>query len=159
VGAFISPQNPLFAYRAPYNVRIPPFQKNEVTMPRPKKSALLARISGADLNHPARYKSASMAPTSVTLIGGPPSWLDAAQGMAWNELRDTLPWIEKAHTGIVGIASVLLAKLHAGTANMSEMNLLRLCLGQLGATPADARRVSMPEADKAGDDPAEQCFS
>lgn len=125
-------------------------------MPRPRIPAAVAHITGAALKDPARYRPPAPVSNYLGPIGGPPGWLSEPQTNAWNELVETLPWLDRSHGGIVGIAAVLIARLRAGDASVSELNLLRLCLGQLGATPADARRVAMPVPES--DDPAEEFF-
>lgn len=126
-------------------------------MARQKTPIEKARATGAILRNPARYKNETQNP-GKNPIGAPPNWLTEAQRDAWLELASDLPWLQRAHVGIVGIAATLLAKLRSNTASMSEMNLLRLCLGQLGATPVDAHRVAHPqEMDE--DDPAEAYFT
>jgi hypothetical protein len=43
------------------------------------------------------------------------------------------------------------ADLAAGCADIKMLNLLRQCLGQLGASPADASKIAMPDEDLAAD--------
>lgn len=126
-------------------------------MPRPKTPLAKARATGAILNHPARY-AVTAAASAGDPLGPPPNWLTAAQQLAWDDLASTLPWLNRSHSGIVGITANLMAQMQDGTASISAMNLLRLCLGQLGATPADARRVAMPVANEA-DDLADKYFN
>ncbi|MGU3492917.1 hypothetical protein ACLBXM_02645 [Xanthobacteraceae bacterium A53D] len=71
---------------------------------------------------------------------------------AYEQLRSEVPWLRQSHRGHCAIAAVLLAKLNAGTATVPEMNLLRLCLGQMGATPTTASKVSMPFDEDEHDD-------
>ncbi|KFC68435.1 hypothetical protein FF80_01875 [Devosia sp. LC5] len=126
-------------------------------MPRPRTPIDKARATGAILNHPSRYKEAPCSTSRGEPLGDPPDWLTEPQATAWRDLVGALPWLDLSHGGIVGITANLLAQLRAGDATVSAMNLLRLCLGQLGATPVDARRVTIPEPES--DDPAEKYFS
>jgi hypothetical protein len=49
---------------------------------------------------------------------------------------DELPWLNQSHRALVGIASGIRAKLMSGEdISVNGLNLLRLCLGQMGATP------------------------
>jgi hypothetical protein len=62
------------------------------------------------------------------------------------------------HRALVGIASEMRVSQIAGEeVGVKAFSLLRQCLGQLGATPADASKVTMP-AEKAKDDPADKYF-
>ena len=60
---------------------------------------------------------------------------------------------------LVGIAAVARADLMAGAEfDVRKANLLRQCLGQMGATPADASKIAMPDED-APEDPADKYFA
>ncbi|SEQ38077.1 hypothetical protein SAMN05428969_2838 [Devosia sp. YR412] len=128
-------------------------------MPRPRTPIAKARATGAILNHPARYKGGSNTAGTAEPLGPPPNWLTPDQGAAWDDLASTLPWLNRSHSGIVGITANLMAQLQSGAASVTAMNLLRLCLGQLGATPADAQRVEMPSVEEEGDSLADKYFS
>jgi hypothetical protein len=82
--------------------------------------------------------------------------MTAAQAAAWDELRGDIPWLESPHAGVVEIAALLQARLRSGAEmSIGALNLLRLLLGQLGASPTDAAKVawSPPE-----DDPDAEIF-
>jgi KaiC/GvpD/RAD55 family RecA-like ATPase len=70
-----------------------------------------------------------------------------------------LPWLNRSHRCIVGIASIARADHEAGCADIKMLNLLRQCLGQLGASPADASKITMPDDDETPDDPAAKYFA
>ncbi|WP_143747778.1 hypothetical protein [Mesorhizobium temperatum] len=76
---------------------------------------------------------------------------------AWQELAENVPWLNASHGGIVSITALLAGRLRTGTLSDSGANLLRLCLGQLGATPADFGKVGW--APPAKEDPAAEYFS
>jgi hypothetical protein len=121
-------------------------------MARPRNSFAAARMSGALYKNPQRYRTRKE-PLVTDPIGSPPAWLTDDQADAWNDFADRLPWLNRSHRGIVGIASVLQAKQANGELGVPGMNLLRLVLGQLCATPTTAGKVSMPEpvSDEAGE--------
>jgi hypothetical protein len=77
---------------------------------------------------------------------------------AWEAFDDELPWLNRSHRCIVGIASIARSELAAGCADTKMLNLLRQCLGQMGATPADASKITMPD-DGAPEDISEKYFS
>ena len=126
-------------------------------MPRPRKPRELARITGADRVNPSRYAVRNEQSTDEPL-GSPPSWLNDGQATAWNEIARSMPWLQRPHRGITAIAAVILGRMMTGQdIGVQASNLLRLCLGQMGATPVDSARVAMPAA-TACTDPAEKYF-
>jgi hypothetical protein len=72
-------------------------------------------------------------------------------------LAGQLPWLNRSHRGITQIAAMLVAKMAAGTLGVPGMNLLRITLGQLGASPVTAHKVAM--SDSSADDPAAHYFN
>ena len=99
-----------------------------------------AVTAGRDAHDPQRFRDrrAPIAPP----LGPPPAWLTAPQADAWRELAAGLPWLNASHSCLLGIAAITKAQLVAGTAGVSRLNLLRQCLGQMGATPADAAKLA-----------------
>lgn len=91
-------------------------------------------------------------------IGGPPNWLTEEQAAAWAAFVRELPWLTQADRALLEIASTIRGRLMAGEeVGLNALNLLRQCLGAMGATPASRSTVSMP--DKAENDPAEAYFT
>jgi hypothetical protein len=118
-------------------------------MAKPRKPLSLLRATGTFAKNPGRY-SGRNEPLVTDPIGGPPDWLPDGAKVAWRELTPTWPWLNRSHRGITEIACILAAKLADGTLGVPGMQLLRVTLGQLGATPADFAKVNwMPPA---GDD-------
>jgi hypothetical protein len=113
-------------------------------LPRPRAPAAKARVEGPHIKNPQRYKRNS--PTADA-IGDPPKWLTEPQAVAWREFEAELPWLNRSHRALVGIASVLRARLQSGgEVGTKALSLLRLCLSSIGATPADASKISwVPE--------------
>ncbi|MFK4522827.1 hypothetical protein ABIF90_000808 [Bradyrhizobium japonicum] len=78
--------------------------------------------------------------------------LNEQQATAWREFAGELPWLNASHRCIVGIASVLRARMQSGAEMGSKsLSLLRLCLSSLGATPADASKVAWAPAEEPDD--------
>ncbi|QPC90299.1 hypothetical protein [Mesorhizobium sp. INR15] len=50
--------------------------------------------------------------------------------------------MNRTHRGITSIAALLSGKMARDELGTSGMNLLRLCLGSMGATPSDFRRIN-----------------
>jgi len=106
----------------------------------PRKSLAALRLSGTYSKNPGRY-SRRHEPLVSDPIGDPPDWLPAPAQDTWHDLAPRLPWLNRSHRGILEITCILAGKLATGEASISALNLLRQCLGQLGATPTDFARV------------------
>jgi len=124
-------------------------------MPRPRKSIAQARLTGAYAKDPARYSSRTE-PLVTEPLGSPPDWLTVPQRAVWRDIGKHMPWLNKSHRGITGIAAILQAKLSDGVLGLPGMNLLRMTLGQMGATPSTSQHAVVQEPEK--DDPAEAYF-
>jgi hypothetical protein len=109
-------------------------------MPKPRTPLARARIEGRDAVNPARYRRNE--PTAQS-IGDPPAWLTEPQAKAWRGFEAELPWLRFSDRCLVSIASVLRARLESGAQmGTKSLSLLRLCLGSMGATPADASKIN-----------------
>ncbi|MGY3409524.1 hypothetical protein ACVWZV_005637 [Bradyrhizobium sp. GM5.1] len=108
-----------------------------------------ARVEGRHVINAGRYKRNE--PTADA-IGDPPQWLTEPQADAWREFAGELPWLNTSHRCIVGIASVLRARLQSGEeVGIKALSLLRLCLGSMGATPADASKIAWAPEEESDD--------
>lgn len=94
-------------------------------------------------------------------IGEPFPWLKPNAQQAWRDLADEIPWLNKSHRGILSIAAEIRGRMMGDSAvdvGVQAMNLYRQCLGQMGASPADASKAgAMPGGDESRD-PSEQYF-
>lgn len=85
--------------------------------------------------------------------------MNADQRKAWGVLIDEIPWLNKSHRGLVEIAATIRARLYSGAeVGVQALNLLRQCLGQMGATPADASKAGAMPGGEQNKDPAEAYF-
>jgi hypothetical protein len=93
-------------------------------------------------------------------LGPPPHWLKSKhQRDSWETFRIEIPWLQKSHRALVGIAAVMRADLMAGGEfDVRKANLLRQCLGQMGATPSDASKITMPD-EEVPEDPSAKYFA
>jgi hypothetical protein len=72
--------------------------------------------------------------------------MTAEQGRAWAMFAREIPWLRESDRGLVEIAAAIRARLIAGEdVGLSALNLLRLCYGQMGGSPADRSKVSAVE--------------
>jgi hypothetical protein len=126
-------------------------------MPRPRIPVKVAKVTGAAAKNPKRHASRA-APKGVPMLGKASPWLDPWGVRAFEAFRRELPWLKESHRLLVEIAAHLRGRLMnpeeiLGLAGMQE---LRRCLAQLGATPADESKVTLPDA---GDqDPDDHLF-
>ncbi|WP_082077131.1 hypothetical protein [Bradyrhizobium sp. LTSPM299] len=116
-----------------------------------------AIATGRVLHDPKRFANRKE-PESTGPLGPPPAWLKEPAADAWESFADELPWLNRSHRCIVGIASTARAELAAGCADTRMLNLLRQCLGQLGATPADSSKVTLP-GEESPEDPSDKYFA
>lgn len=130
-------------------------------MPRPRLSRAQAELTGAYARNPKRY-DARIEPAASGELGDPPHWMtDGANGMAataWRAISAEVPWLNASHRALTAIAATLLGRVMAGQeVGVQALNLLRQCLGQMGATPADASKAGgKPDGPSA--DPADEFF-
>ena len=119
-------------------------------MPRNRIPRAKALIEGRDIVHPERHRNRNE-PTAAPL-GKPPKWMTPEQSAAWRTFEGEAPWLNYSHRALVEIASVMRARLAAGEeVGVQAMGLLRLCVGSMGATPADASKVSWASEDEKDD--------
>jgi hypothetical protein len=82
---------------------------------------------------------------------------DKQQRDSWEIFRADIPWLQKSHRCLTGIACIARARLvSGGELNVRMLNLLRQCLGSMGATPVS--NVTLPD-DGAPEDPADKYFN
>jgi hypothetical protein len=118
-----------------------------------------AEATGRILHDPARFKGRKEPPSKGPL-GEPPAWLKKkGEREAWTTLRGELPWLNHSHRALVSIASTLLGRLMDGEElSVNALNLVRLCLSQMGASPVDASKITLPDDEDEVEDPAAKYF-
>ena len=121
-------------------------------MARPRTPRAKAAVEARDKKDPQRFKNRKE-PTSAGELGDPPEWMGGEQRLAWRTFQKEIPWLNGSHRGLVEIATIIRARLTAGEeVGIQALNLLRQCLGSMGATPSDASKVSLPDDDEEADD-------
>lgn len=128
-------------------------------MARPRTPRAKARVTGSDKVNPARFDGRNE-PVVADPIGEPFEWLKTNAKLAWKDLIDEIPWLNKSHRGILGIAAAIRGRMMGDSAEetgVQAMNLYRQALGQMGATPADASKAGVqPNGEK--EDAGEEFF-
>lgn len=130
-------------------------------MPRARTPLAKAKATGQDSGTNKKRFEERKEPTIESPLGDPPKYMKKAGEIeAWHMLSAELPWLNNSHRAIVAIACDILGRKIAGEdVGVQALNLLRQCLGQLGATPSDASKVKMPDGDdKDSQDPSKKYF-
>jgi hypothetical protein len=126
-------------------------------MAHPRTPKARARATGRLDKNPGRFDGRNE-PVVADPLGDAPKWMNANQIKAWNTIAEEIPWLNRSHRGLVEIAASIRARLYGGEeVGVQALNLLRQCLGQMGATPADASKAGVMPGGK-NEDPAEQYF-
>ncbi|NEJ73799.1 hypothetical protein GR197_25200 [Rhizobium phaseoli] len=125
-------------------------------MPRPRNPLGKAKTEGRDKINAGRFKGRKE-PKGKGPLGAPPKWLTDTETnksrSAWLLFQKEIPWLTESHRMLVGMAANIQGRIMANQdVGVQAMNLLRQCLGQMGATPADATKVAVPDGDEEKDD-------
>lgn len=125
-------------------------------MARPRTPRAKAAVEASDKKNPQRYKNRTDAKADGPL-GNPPAWLkdtpEIKAKAAWKLFEKELPWLNQSHRTLVGMAANIQGRIMAGQeVGVQAMNLLRQMLGQMGATPADASKVTTADDGDEKDD-------
>ncbi len=125
-------------------------------MPNPRTPTARAKLTGAAAKNPQRHRE--RAEPKAGALGAVSSWLTPPARKAWASFRRELPWLTEADRSLLEIAATIRGRLMAGEeVGVSAVNQLRMCLAQMGATPADRSKITVP--DEADEDPTEGYFT
>jgi len=121
-------------------------------MARPRTPVAKAKVEARDKQHPQRFKDRSE-PKVENPIGDPPDWIvdnDLTKARtAWLTFTSEIPWLNESHRSFLEIAANIRGRLMTGNeVGVQALNLLRQCLGQMGATPADASKITVANDDE-----------
>lgn len=125
-------------------------------MARNRTPLAKARVSGADMNQPGRYRSRS-GPKGARPLGDPYPRMTGPQKAIWRELARELSWLRAHHRVLLRMVCVLAARMDADPEfGVSAHQTLCSLLSKLGATPVDGARVIVPADGE--DDPTDEFF-
>ena len=114
-------------------------------MAKPRTPTKKARVSGATIKDPGRYKNRSE-PANPAPSGPPYKGMTAAQMRVWKECATNMPWLNAAHRLILRQVCILAARMDTGEdLSVSSTHALSAMLSKLGATPTDESKVSHPQ--------------
>ncbi|MBX4941163.1 hypothetical protein [Rhizobium binae] len=127
-------------------------------MARPRTPTAKAKVTGQAAVRRKKFEERHE-PEVAGDLGEPPAWMAENQQKAWRVIAAEIPWLNSSHRALVEIASYVRGRLMAGDdVGVQALNLLRQCLGQMGATPADASKAgAKPSGEE--QDPADQYFT
>lgn len=130
-------------------------------MARPRTPKAKAKVTGQAAVRRKKFE-ARAEPKIDDAIGEPPSWIvdtnECKARTAWKTMSAEIPWLNSSHRALMEIASCIRGRLIAGgDVGVQALNLLRQCLGQMGATPADASKAGVTP-DGEAQDPADEFF-
>lgn len=127
-------------------------------MARPRTPKAKAAATGQSVMRKTKFEGRNE-PIVNDAVGPPPEWMSDGQRKAWDVMSSEIPWLNSSHRAIMEIASYQRARLMAGEdVGVQALNLLRQCLGSMGATPADASKAgAQPNGET--EDPAEKYFT
>ena len=127
-------------------------------MARPRVPKAKAEVTGRTKENPGRFDGRNE-PAVAEGVGEPFEWLTDNAKQAWRDLADEIPWLNKSHRSLLGIAANIRGRMMSNEdVGVQAMNLLRQALGQMGATPADASKAGAMPGDKEQEDPTAQYF-
>ncbi|CAI2935034.1 hypothetical protein [Aminobacter niigataensis] len=125
-------------------------------MARPRTPRAKAAVEASDKKNPQRFKSRKE-PKGNGPLGAPPKWLTDTEASkaksAWLLFQKEIPWLTESHRMLVGMAASIQGRIMANQdVGVQAMNLLRQCLGQMGATPSDASKITVLDDEDEKDD-------
>lgn len=123
-------------------------------MGRSKTPIEKAKLTGADRNHPERFRDRQDVDGGPA-IGKPPAYFDAKARAAWARFKRELPWLVESDRAMVELASLTRALIEADPAQASAAMVKehRQQLASLGATPVTRSNVAPPFKGNDDDDP------
>lgn len=125
-------------------------------MAKPRNPLGKAKLEGRDKINAGRFRD-RIEPTTTGPLGAPPKWLadtDTNKAKsAWLLFQREIPWLTESHRILVGMAATVQGRIMAGQeVGVQSLNLLRQMLGQMGATPSDASKITVPNSGDEKDD-------
>lgn len=119
-------------------------------MPAPRKPTHLLKLAGAFKKNPKRAKAREGEPVPTAPLGARVERLNKLETACWDRLVAIAPpgaWMN-SDEAMVEATARLWARLKSGKFTAADVGNLRLCLQQLGMTPAARSLVKVPEAPK-----------
>jgi hypothetical protein len=112
-------------------------------MPRPRTPLTKAQATGEASKRVGRFANRKE-PKSRTL-GKPSFHLSDLEKAVWESFKLELPWLTERDRALVEVACQARSCLMQKGFKADVAAQLRICLSAMGATPADATKVSAPD--------------
>lgn len=126
-------------------------------MARNRTPQAKAEVSGATINHPARFADRK-SPRAARPLGEPYLRMTDEQKACWHEMAGDMPWLNSAHRVLMRLACYHAARLDTDPEfGVSATQALSSILSKLGATPVDETKVNHGEGDD--EDDADRFFT
>ena len=110
-----------------------------------------AKLTGADIVHPERFKGRKHSKKEKPL-GNPTNYLNANEKKAWRMLKKEFPWLLESDRAHVEIVCLFRGKLIEGERpGVQALNAYRAALAQMGGNPADKTKVFIPNGEEEED--------
>lgn len=122
-------------------------------MARARTPRAKADVTGQAVKQRAKFDK-RQEPKIPDGVGEPFDWLSENAKKAWREISSEIPWLNQSHRGVLSVAAKLRGRMMGDSSNgetdlgIQGMNLYQVCLGKMGATPADASKVTVPNDDQ-----------
>lgn len=126
-------------------------------MARARTPKAKATVTGQAIKQKAKFDS-RREPKVDEGVGEPFEWLSDNAKKSWCEISAEIPWLNRSHRGLLSIAAKLRGRMMGDSSNgeadlgIQGMNLYQVCLGKMGATPADSSKVTVPGSDDEEED-------
>lgn len=114
-------------------------------MARPRTATAKAKLTGADKEHPGRFRN-RFKPVGEQPVGDPPSFMSAKEKAAWHDFAGRWPWVtaadEPALVALVQLRSMIEDPKEPKTAAL--YTAYRLAIGEFGGTSVSRSKVHAP---------------
>ncbi len=130
-------------------------------MAAPRKPLAKAAVEASAIKNPKRFKDRTE-PKPNGPLGAPPKWVADTEACkaksAWLLFQKEIPWLTESDRMLVGMAATIQGRIMANQeVGVQALNLLRQMLGQMGASPSDKSKITVPDGDEK--DPDEELFN
>lgn len=130
-------------------------------MARGRPTKALKDLAESTLRHKKRLKDRRDGPLQTPydppLSANPPAWLDLAESFCWRKFIEEMPWLTRADSTVVELASKLRARSMTGTLSVSKSRHLASLCAELGGKSLGRDRTRQPP-ENAKDEPHDNMF-
>ncbi|MCP5016294.1 MAG: P27 family phage terminase small subunit [Ketobacter sp.] len=116
-------------------------------MGRPKIPTNILKLKGADKKDPARFIDRENEPENKNPVGDPPEHFTDAECEAWRTIvKESIDGVlGEADRQLVEMSARLMVSIRSEDYYHNHWVLLNKCLGQMGMTPSERTKISVPK--------------